>query len=600
MKKEIILLLLVLSASLCNTLKAQDTEGDDPAPGVYLSPDPKLLDEYRLANGIPALASSSVIFYSDGIQAALEFSPGAISGVKLVNKSNASDVRPLSLQNNRVLVTGLPSGQQYEVKAAGPAGVTYTLGVIQTTPWRAGDPVAVSDKLYRALSEYVAVEGQQIPFSRYVRDLEGITVYEKIAFVQRYAMNGAVLPASTKGLYPESLVKSAFVNRSSEGPCLCNFVMNQISVATPDTDGPMNYSIGPRIENTSFTHYNEASFWYRGGIFKGPAKQQILESTGHLAGNKRRMESWTIGEGTLSENSARIGYHLLCLSTEELPEACDCAKTVKLSYGYYSTAEARTNTGGQGCIFQQDASAQTQDWAVAFVTRENVNDLSDVRILGAGSAVATSTCKGGVPLNIITDILKIGAGVTETIISVKTGQIDGLADQIRRIADDLDSMLLRYNDVKECSSALVSKPLCQGTANITLRPNDPVSCFVMSGSSLGVSGRRCWHSTARVNSSFHLTGVLTGGSPSPSAPHCCTDYMANWIWGSLDGSQQNRMSAVSSHLALNNPGGWGTINGAPNAGGVAQVYTEIGYAIGVPLPPAQRCQKEIPLLLNPQ
>ncbi|MFM8486706.1 MAG: hypothetical protein ACKOCH_10240, partial [Bacteroidota bacterium] len=174
MKKEIILLLLVLSASLCNSLQAQDTEGDDPAPGVYITPDPKLLDEYQLTSGIPALAYSSVMFYSDGIQAALEFAPGAVSGVKLVNKSNPSDVRPLSLQNNRVLVTGLPQGQQYDVKATGPNGVTYTLGVVQTIPWRAGDPVAVSDKLYRALSEYVAVEGQQIPFSRYVKNVEGV------------------------------------------------------------------------------------------------------------------------------------------------------------------------------------------------------------------------------------------------------------------------------------------------------------------------------------------------------------------------------------------------------------------------------------------
>lgn len=413
-------------------------------------------------------------------------------------------------------------------------------------------------------------------------------------------MNGATLPATIKGQYPDALIQKALNERKIEGECLCNFVMNQVTIAIPDEDGPNNYSILAKSSKSGPNFYNQGSFWFRGIEAKGPAKNQVLMSAGQQAGNKRRIESWTTGAENYSDNSVRIGYHLMCISITELPEACDCTKQVRFSFGYYSKIEARTNTGGAGCIFQQDASAQAQDWAVAFMTKESVNNVSDVQIFDSGTGSATSNCSGGVPVGVVVDVLKIGTSVFEMIKSVKTGQLSDIINQTNQIIDQVGAVLEQVTEVKECSSALIDKPLVQGSATVNFRPNDPVSFFIMSGSNLGISGRRCWESVAQINSSFHLAAVVTGGAPSPSTPHCCTDYFANWAYASMKNDATNRQNSVFAHLALNNPGGWQTINGKPNPGGTTKVPSEVGYSIGVNLPNGQQCQKTIPLLINPQ
>lgn len=595
------LLLAFLCCFSINLLVAQDVEGDDPAPGVSITPPAGLLSGFSATISTPILKSSSVIHYSDGLSSVVEFESGTMvpTFAVLVNKANSADTRTLNLINGKTEFTGLTPGKLYDIKVPASNGQYYIVGTVNTSPFKAGEPVIVSEKLYRALSVYVSNENQTVTLSNYLKQLGDISQHEKVAFLQQYIMNGAILPATIKGQYPDSYVKTALEERKTEGECICNFVMNQVTVVVPDQTGIHDFQIGPKTTIQQPTHYNNASYWARGLTAQGAAKNQLLFSEGRLAGNKTRTETWISGGETVSDNFVRIGYHLMCLGITELPKECDCTKTISYDFGYSTRIESRSNTGGFGCVFTQTAAAQAQDWAVAVVTREKVNSVNDVQILQSGLGTATSECAGGVPATVFIDLAKIGVSVFQLIKSVKTAQLSDVAAQTTAIIDKVGAVLTPLTESKNCNSSVIDKPLLQGVANISFKANDPLSFMVISGSSLMVTGKRCWSSSASIKSSFHLAGVVAGGAPSADAPHCCTEYFTNWAYASQNGDESNRRNFINGHVALNNPGGWQMVNGQPNPTGSLNASTAIGYGIGKNLPQGQQCAKVIPIFNNP-
>lgn len=598
-----ILCCLLLYSLAMSQIHAQDPNSEDPEPGATITPDPAIAAMFQ-TNTVqtPLVKSSSVIVYSDGLSVEIEFMETAMTptSVQLVNQSNAAEVSTLSVSGGKTSSQTLAAGKVYNIRATGNNGQPYIIGTVNTRPYVAGEPVVVSEKLYRSLSEYVTPSNQVTTLSNYLKQLSGVSQHEKISFLQRYAMNGTVLPATIKGQYPDAYVRSALLQRQGEGECICNFVMNQVTVVSPDETGVKDFVIGAKTQSFGPAFYNNSSFRYRGISAQGPAKRQLLNSLGTKAGNKRRLEVWTIGEETLSDNFVRIGYHLMCLGITELPVECDCEKTIRYEFGYSTRIEARANVGWE-CLFQKDATARAQDWAVALVTREKVNSVNDVQVLQSGFGAATSTCDGGVPVSAIIDAVKMGVSVFKLIKSVKTGQINDIPGQTDEIIDKIGNVLDTFIQAKDCSASLIEKPLLQGTATLTFHPNDPLSFLIMSGSTMEVSGLRCWESIAEIKSSFHLVGVVNGGSPSVNTPHCCTNYFANWAWASQTGDASSRKNYINGFMALNSPGGWQTLNGLPNpSGNSPNITTDIGYAIGVNLPNGQQCQKEIPIFNNPK
>jgi len=592
---------LVLLCSLsANLAFAQDPNSDEPEPGYTITPSPTLLNEFNVPISTPTVKSSSVIFYSDGLSVAIEFASGGMTPTYVVfaDKNNATDTRTISTASGKAEFFGVAPGKTYQIKAAGSDGQQYIVGTVNTAPFQAGDPVVVSETLYRGLSQYVTNENQTTTLSNYLKQLSDVSQHEKISFLQRYIMNGATLPAIIKGQYPDAYVQSSLNTRQTEGECICNFVMNQVTVIVPDETGNNDFQIGAKTSKSGPNFYNQASVWARGLTSQGAAKNQLLLSAGNRAGKKRRTETWTSGGETVSDNFARIGYHLMCVGINELPKACECTKSISYSFGYSTQIEARTKS--EGCLFNSEAAARAQDWAVAVVTREKINSVNDVQVIGAGVGQATSKCAGGVPVSVLIDAAKIGVSVFQLIKSVKTAQLNDIINQTNQIIDKVGAVLIPFTEPKDCNSAFIDKPLLLGTSTITFTPNDPLSFMIMSGSSLEVMGLRCWDSKASIKSSFHLAGVVSGGAPTAYTPHCCTKYFSNWAYASQNGDDNNRKNFINGHLALNSPGGWQTINGQPQPlGGGISIPTQVGYAIGVNLPSGQRCAKEIPIFNNP-
>lgn len=592
MKNQLLLgLLLVLLASFQpqNLFAQHDVEGDEPDPLATITPDPNLSLGFEAEPSVPVLKTTSVISYSDGLSVSIEFETTGItpSSIKLVNQASAADYQNLTVSGGKAQSLTLTANKVYAIKATGSDGQTYTIGIVSTYPYHAGDAVAVSQELYHALSQYVAAPSQTTTLSNYLRTLQNVSQHEQISFLQRYVMNGAVLPASIKGQYPDAYVRQALQARSGEGECLCNFVTQIQPVPSPDMDGPDNPTIGAERRIAEIAFYNKASYHYNALKAQGPAKFQMLYSTGLKAGNTRRREEWVTGTDGASSNYALLGFHYLCLNYNEVPMECACQKTVKFTYDYTTKLESMTNTGGEGCLFNQGAGAEAQDWGTVLVTHEKQNGVNDVQVFAAGLGSAKSTCNGGVPATIIIDALKMGGEIIKVVKSVKSGSINDIIDGISNIADKLGVVLQKYFDAKDCGNSILERPLVQGSATITFGPNDPVTIIMMSGSALAIEGLRCWESKATINSSFHLAGIMLGGSPSQNTPYCCTDYYAQWLTASRSGDLTNHQNAVQGYLSLNGPGAWQFVNGQPNNSSL--IINESGTAQGSAFPNGGSC-----------
>lgn len=590
-----ILFLLLTFFQLPNSFAQHDVEGDEPDPAATITPDPTLLAGFETTATTPVVRSTSVIAYSDGLSVSIEFETEGMTpaNVNLVNQVTASDFRTLPVSAGKTQFFGLAAGKVYDIKAAGSDGRTYIIGTVNTNPYHAGDPVNVSPALYRALSEYVSVSPQTTTLSNYLKQVQTVSQHEQISFLQRYVMNGAVLPAGIKEQYPDAYVRQALQARSGEGTCLCNFITRAKPVAIPDDDGPDNITIKSVTEHEGPVFYNNSSFHSRGICSQGPAKYQLLFNAGDLAGNKRRTEVWESGSSGGSSNYALLGFHYLCLNFNEVPAECACQKTVKFNFDYSTRIEANTGTGGLGCLFNQEAGAEAQDWAIALVTREKENSVNDVQVLASGQGKATSTCSGGVPPSVVVDAVKIGTDVFNVLKSVKTGGLSGVLNGISDIADKIGDVLQKFLETKSCSNALIERPLVQGSAVITFAPNDPITFILMSGSALSVQGLRCWESRATIKSGFHAVGIMQGGSPDPGTPYCCTDYIAQWLTASQSGDGSNHSNALLGYLGLNGPGAWQVLNGSPNPSGQI-ILNECGTAKGSAFPNGGGCSRYTP------
>ncbi|MBL7826843.1 MAG: hypothetical protein JNJ57_09450 [Saprospiraceae bacterium] len=576
------------------TFSQQDIDSDDPVPGVTVTPDLSLISGYGNSTPSPQIKSTSVIFYSDGISAAIEFpaSPTTPASVSVVDQSNLANVRTQAVSGGKAELSGLVANKSYAIKAS-YNGQNYTLGTLSTYPYNPGDPISVSPDLYRALSLYVKPSTQATKLSNYLVALGNVSLHEKTAFAQQYFMNGAVLPASIRGQYPMAYVGQSLSQRTSENPCLCNMVVRVQPKATPDQQ-EIDFNITPLESNSGLTWYNNNAYWFLAAKEKGPAKQMILHNAGNLAGNKVRSKIWKVGENGNSNKLVQLSYNYLCLNGQELPAECACDKKIKFDFSYTTKLDSESDTGGMGCIFSQNASARSQDWAAAFLTRDNANGVQDVTMLQSGLAVATSTCNGGQPVSVILDAVKIGAEVIKTLGDVKTGSIGNIVEATNIIVNLIGGILEQLFADQPCNDAIVETPLLLNSTVTTIQSNDPISFVMVSGSEMDVTGKRCWESTTKINSSFHATGLLMGGYPNQASLHCCSDYVASWAFGSYLGDEGSRKAAIASYLGLHGPTAWQSINGQLNSGGALNITTELGTAFGSPFPNGGHCPTLVP------
>lgn len=602
--KKHIYLLLLLTLGIISMTGAQTPDSlsvpDGSAEGEYISLfSPEMAPPECNA---PRVTSQSVIRYESASVAVVEFDNLGLNNpqLRLMISGQPQSTTMVTPQEKTVTLTNLAANTFYEVQGLDECNNLMTLTTINTYPHVPGDPIVVSDRLYSALTAYVAnAETQTQRLEDYIETLSGINTYEKSAFAQRYFLDGAALPTSFTGVYPATYVKTALdwrsTNAGPETPCLCNFIMNQSTIAIPDQT-VNDFEIAQQIKSDNAAFNGNSKWWYTWSA-KGPAKYHQLWSDGFRAGSNNHTKELSFTSNGLSDNKspffARMSYHLLCVNyPERLPENCGCTKSVRVNFGYDSEVQAKAVI--LGGLWEKKASAAAQDWAVALVTHDKVSSLNDVQILDAGLNTAQAKCSGGQSITLITDALGIVYSVAQVVISIKSGGISSAASGIQDLTTKIGNVLQSFFKENDCDQATSYNTLLQGTAAVNFEPNDPVSIVLMSGSKLTVKGKRAWQSTGRVLSSFHLTGVLLGGNPNPETTHCCTDYTGAWAYESFLNDLSSRQIQVNQHLHQYGPGQWQTVNGVPNPGGQANAHTDLGFSIGKLLE-SNACQRNIPI-----
>jgi len=531
----------------------------------------------------PVVVSKSVVQYVNGVSAYIQIRGwnAQYGSLILSNSQNPSSISPVNLTGDIAILNNLMPEQVYLLKCNNSCREQITLAVINTYSFKPGeDYIYTSDALYKALSAYVATEGTRLPLDVYVQQISTVNQYEKIEFAQKYFLRGGKIPNSMIGKFPDALITD--VKNSPdvrENPCMCQFVINQTSIAIPDAVSG-NLDIDDwRISDAG--PFGNASKWWMNTSAEGPAKWHNLNSDGWKDGNNIYKMSYSFSASnpndTKSPYFARLGYHLLCVNAPSLlPENCGCSKVAKVSFGYNATVSAKAVI--LSGTWNRKSTAIAQDFAVAVVTHEKINALNDVQLLDAGLITARSQCEAGVqPAEIIKDGFGVVMSVVKAVKAVKSGNFDNLSTEVDNLANSLTSLLQKTMQERQCDQSVNTGALLQGGTNITITPNDPVSVVVLSGSELEVSGKRSWRSEAKVLSSYFLTGVLLGSNPDPRTLHCCTDYTAQWSWAGQPVDDSNLRIQVGSFIFSNIPNNVPlNINGVPAQPGQVNITTELG------------------------
>ncbi len=274
------------------------------------------------------------------------------------------------------------------------------------------------------------------------------------------------------------------------------------------------------------------------------------------------------------------------------PEECGCDKKISVRAEYTSKLDVRATvrSGGGG---KKSATGFAQDFAVLLTTRTNASGLGDVEIVDAGSNIAIAQCDGGVnTYDLINSASQIVGSVAGAIVAVKTGNIGDIGNAASDLLSKIAAPFKLFEEEKSCTSFLKEETLVQRTSLITLKPNDPVSVVLLSGSRLESKGKRSWDSRAQVNSDFFLTGVLLGSNSAPGETHCCTDYSAQWVYATENRIPTSLTIPVNAHIfGAANGAGSISINGVPTSSTNYSSGSEIGHATANFL----GCEKKVPI-----
>jgi hypothetical protein len=554
---------------------------------------------------VPTVKTVGVIRYTTKsiAKVTLQSSGAAINNLSLKVKGDLGN--GVGVVNNQGVITldNLQTNQAYEIKGVNSCGLPVTITEFTTFPYRPGeDGIRVSDVLYRHIVAYTAIKNGAAPLHQYVENLPDVDVFEKREFVANYFLKGAVLPDAAIGQsltpYVQAYLNGTVEERGGDDEpkdCLCEFILNQGSFAIPDKIAE-NHSID-RVTDAQNGPFGNASRWWYNSSDAGPAKFQHVSSDGWKDGPQNYNKIFENGAGGQnsgkSPNYAKMSYTFLCVNyPNATPEECGCDKTIRVKAEYTSKVDVRA-TIRNGCCGDKKSWALAQDFATLFVSRDNANSLADVQILDAGSNILKAECSGGVPVStLIKSAGDIAGSVINIIKSVKSGQLDDLGTGVQGLTNGIATVFEAFEKEADCEMTNSQNTLVQSSSTITLKPNQPLTVVLLSGSRLEAGGKRSWDSRAQVNSDFYLTGVLLGSNSAPGESHCCTDYSAQWVYATENRVPTSLQIPINNHIfSCINGAGNITVNGVPYVGSNYSGGSEIGHATA----DYPGCEKKVPI-----
>jgi len=583
---------LLFSLLFSTVLSAQEpTSYLDPGE-VYEAPDPNTPYEGDFnpnlllrACDAPKVESKAVIWYNSYIMAHVTLREVGGRPITLNVQGLEANTVAVTPVENQLFLNQLAPNALYELKSVNSCGEPIVLATISTYPYNRGSGIEVSDKLFRALTEYTKPEGQQTGLHVYLQNLNDVDLYERVAFAQRYLLGGTRLPDNTYGTFPMATIQTTVNPPGGEirQECQCDFVINRSLVAVPDKIVG-NLEVDDQVHNGIEGPMDKNGRWWINRTDEGPAKKYELYSDGVNNGSNVQKQSKLYGlapnQDSKSPNYAQTGYILLCVGYPGvLPKDCACSKSIRASFGYTAEVEARANIVRARPGAKRSA-AIAQEYAIGYTIRNNGSSY-DVQIVDAGLVTATAKCEGGLPAMAIVDGALLVIGIINAIKDGAFEDYNPNAGQVNGIRNQIEAYIDKYGQGYDCTSGSNKQTLLQKETNLTLNANETVFVCIASGTALQIEGKRSWKNHAKSTSSFHLTSAILGGYQGNSPNFCCNDYAAQWVWGSQLGDDSSLAAMVRSFVNLQLPFTLNrSVNDVPVPQNTLPINTEIGHATG--------------------
>jgi hypothetical protein len=502
------------------------------------------------------------------------------------------------------LLDNLQKNQVYQIKGYNTCGQQVVLAEFNTYPFRSGqDPIRVSDALFGHLSRYTALKDKAQPLHTFVANLPNVTVEEKSSFLQKMIAADNPFPNESIGTIPIRYITGILdgtiddTGGNDPSPCMCEFVVNQGSYAIPDAVAETNFI--ERVNDYSNGAWSTSRWWWesREG---GNAKYQQIATDGwkeNLGEPKGKVfERGASGQNSnMSPNYAKLSYTFLCVNfPAATPTECGCDKKIRVSAEYVSKVDVRATTRS-GWHGKKKAHAQVSDFAAFMVVKHNEPTVAQaVEVVSAGSNVFTAECEGGTAVSDVLDsVSNVVGSITSVIAAINTGQIQDIGQSSASLLGSVGGVFKVFEQIKPCTPSInAQNTLVQNSKEIVLKPNQPISIALLSGSRLEAGGFKSWDSHARINSDFYMTGILLGSNSATGEEHCCTDYSAQWVYAT-ENRPSTALTIPVNNFIFSNMNGAGniTINGVPSFGSNFTSGTEIGHATA----DFPGCTKKVPI-----
>lgn len=498
---------------------------------------------------VPKLVGKAVIHYQGYSRVFLEFDESVVGRNVAVQTIESSFAEGALMSSSDLLLDAVPPDTELEITVTDDCGQLVTLGSISTNPTDAATyGIEVSDRMYQAIKDFQNMEAS-VPFSAYLEELPTVSPYEKIAFIQQYYYNGArfqqdmgtVIPVipGPPGPGPDDDDDDDDDGGGGDEDCRCRFVFNTTQIATPAQlmSGVLGH-VHEKSQHSNGDHkipfQKDARYWWFRNT-KGPGKWHYAWTEGWKAGGNHYAYNYNVVEDSFeSPHHAQLAYNFFCTNYEQLPRECECTKRLRLYYRYDTRVVAHGKLLGSS-LWDRTAEARAQDIGVATLKIGN----QQVQVLDAGDVRAEAQCSSGTNGEWFLELLDVAEQVAYLVLALE-GNSNPSPQQLEQlvgtIAEELGDLITTpiYN-YGECETVVADETLAfDGPFELDVPANTEIRLNLMSFTSQRVGGKRKWFSYSGVESGFYMVGMIMGGIVKEGPEECCTNKMANWIYGSCD------------------------------------------------------------------
>lgn len=495
----------------------------------------------------PSIDVLTIIHYRDYAKVYMEIKGTNATFVSYQLAGEPGAPQQVPVKDGKVLFEKLAPNQHYYLRTLDACG-KETAPMVIDTKTEPDEAISISTPFYNAITAYLR-ENKGEPFDKFLTNLESVSPYEKTAFIQQFFLKGAAL--TTDGGETVPPVPSG-ADGGEPTDCVCNSIrtspmafpanMNAVTKTITDYSQPGS---GNTPTNLGGDGNTRTWFWLNN---KGAAKWHNLWTEGYKSekGVDYDKEMGWQDQAVTSYQQSWLRMTFLCLDGDRIPKECECNKTVKFWYRYdtriKAVAELRYGTTGS-----KNSVAQTEDMALAsFWEEANPASFEPLKmVIGRVESHCERTPNPGFWTN-LTQLLGSAASLTLDVVAATQGQSNSFTpQQLAQISDKLKDY---FNQIGTVINTPYYNPAnCDNEAELpfsmedaiikTMRPNAPIVLAINTFDKMKAGGRRAWHSYARINSDFHITGVIDANAYDGTPVHCCSPKVATWILGSCDGDR---------------------------------------------------------------